>query len=41
LVLTHFGNGNSEELLKLATHIQKTVNDRFGVDLVIEPIIFE
>ena len=41
LVLTHFGNGNSEELLKLATHIQRTVKDRFGVDLVIEPIIFE
>ena len=41
LVLTHFGNGNSSELLKLATHIQRTVKDRFGVDLVIEPIIFD
>jgi UDP-N-acetylmuramate dehydrogenase len=40
LVLTHFGNGNSDELLKLATHIQRTVKDRFGVDLVIEPVIF-
>jgi UDP-N-acetylmuramate dehydrogenase len=40
LVLTHLGNGNSEELLKLATHIQRTVKDRFGVDLVIEPVIF-
>lgn len=39
LVLTHFGNGNSEELLKLATHIQRTVKDRFGVDLLIEPVI--
>ncbi len=41
LVLTHFGNGNSGELLGLATHIQRTVKDRFGVDLVIEPVILE
>lgn len=40
LVLTHFGNGNSEELLDLAARIQRTVKNRFGVDLVIEPVIF-
>ncbi len=40
LVLTHFGHGNSSELLDLAARIQRTVKDRFGVDLVIEPIIF-
>ncbi len=41
LVLTHFGNGNSGELLDLAARIQRTVKDRFGVDLVIEPVILE
>jgi UDP-N-acetylmuramate dehydrogenase len=41
LVLTHRGNGNSTELLMLAKTIQETVRERFGVDLVIEPVIYK
>ncbi len=40
LVLTNPGKGNAKELLALAEQIQETVRNRFGVDLVIEPIIF-
>jgi UDP-N-acetylmuramate dehydrogenase len=41
LVLINLGKGNARELLALAHQIQETIRDRFGVDLVIEPIIFE
>ena len=40
LVLINLGKGNARELLALAHQIQETIRDRFGVDLVIEPIIF-
>ncbi len=40
LVLTHRGGGNSGELLELAGQIQKKVKVTFGVELVIEPILF-
>jgi UDP-N-acetylmuramate dehydrogenase len=40
LVLTHFGHGNSDELIALAKQIQEKVKKHFGVDLVIEPVIF-
>lgn len=40
LVLTHRGNGSANELLALAKTIQGTVKDRFGVDLVIEPVVY-
>jgi UDP-N-acetylmuramate dehydrogenase len=41
LVLTHRGNGDSIELLMLAKTIQETVRERFGVDLVIEPVVYQ
>ena len=41
LVLTHRGNGNSTELLMLAKTIQETVRERYGIDLVIEPVIYK
>ena len=40
LVLTHRGGGNVVELLELAEQIQKRVKETFGVELVIEPILF-
>ncbi len=40
LVLTHRGGGNTSELLKLAEQIQRKVKETFGVELVIEPILF-
>jgi UDP-N-acetylmuramate dehydrogenase len=40
LVLTHRGGGNASELLKLAGKIQTKVKEAFGVELVIEPILF-
>lgn len=40
LVLTHRGGGNVGELLELAEQIQKRVKETFGVELVIEPILF-
>ena len=40
LVLTHDGEGDASELLRLANEIQEAVNKRFGVSLEIEPIIF-
>jgi UDP-N-acetylmuramate dehydrogenase len=40
LVLTHDGEGDASELLRLANQIQEAVNNRFGVSLEIEPIIF-
>lgn len=39
LVLVHFGNGNGQQLLKLAQEIQTSVRARFGVTLEIEPTI--
>jgi len=41
LVLTHRGNGNSTELLMLAKTIQETVRESYGIDLVIEPVIYK
>jgi UDP-N-acetylmuramate dehydrogenase len=41
LVLTHDGEGDATELLHLASEIQKAVNNRFGVLLEIEPIIYK
>jgi len=41
LVLTHRGNGDSIELLMLAKTIQETVRERYGIDLVIEPVIYK
>jgi UDP-N-acetylmuramate dehydrogenase len=41
LVLTHRGNGNSTELLILAKTIQETVRERYGIDLVIEPVVYK
>jgi UDP-N-acetylmuramate dehydrogenase len=40
LVLTHDGEGDASELLRLAAEIQEAVNKRFSVSLEIEPIIF-
>jgi UDP-N-acetylmuramate dehydrogenase len=40
LVLTHRGGGNVGELLELAGRIQKKVKETFGVELVVEPILF-
>lgn len=40
LVLTHRGGGNAGELLGLAEQIQTKVKEAFGVELVIEPILF-
>jgi len=40
LVLTHRGGGNASELLMLAGQIQKKVKEAFGVELVIEPMIY-
>jgi UDP-N-acetylmuramate dehydrogenase len=40
LVLTHRGGGNAGELLGLAGQIQRKVKETFGVELVIEPILF-
>jgi UDP-N-acetylmuramate dehydrogenase len=40
LVLTHRGNGSASELLALAKTIQEAVKERFGVDLVIEPVVY-
>ncbi|BEI32902.1 UDP-N-acetylmuramate dehydrogenase [Polynucleobacter sp. HIN5] len=40
LVLTHRGGGNAGELLGLAEQIQKRVKETFGVELVVEPILF-
>ncbi len=40
LVLTHRGGGNTSELLELAGQIQRKVKETFGVELVIEPILF-
>jgi len=41
LVLTHRGNGNSTELLILGKTIQETVRERYGIDLVIEPVVYK
>jgi UDP-N-acetylmuramate dehydrogenase len=41
LVLTHRGNGSASELLALAKTIQGAVKERFGVDLVIEPVVYK
>ena len=41
LVLTHRGNGSALELLALAKTIQGAVKERFGVDLVIEPVVYK
>jgi UDP-N-acetylmuramate dehydrogenase len=40
LVLTHRGGGNSGELLELAEQIQRKVKETFGVELIIEPILY-
>jgi UDP-N-acetylmuramate dehydrogenase len=40
LVLTHRGNGSASELLALAKTIQGAVKERYGVDLVIEPVVY-
>jgi UDP-N-acetylmuramate dehydrogenase len=40
LVLTHDGEGDASELLRLAAEIQEAVNKRFGVSLEIEPVIY-
>lgn len=37
LVLVHFGGGTGEELLKLASWIQSTIRENFGISLEIEP----
>jgi UDP-N-acetylmuramate dehydrogenase len=41
LVLTHRGNGSASELLALAKTIQGAVKERFGVNLVIEPVVYK
>jgi len=41
LVLTHRGNGSASELLALAKTIQGAVKERYGVDLVIEPVVYK
>ncbi len=40
LVLTHRGGGNAGELLELAEQIQRKVKETFGVELVVEPILY-
>ncbi len=39
LVLVNHGGGNATEILNLAKNIQKTVREKFGVELQIEPNI--
>jgi UDP-N-acetylmuramate dehydrogenase len=41
LVLVHQGGGDGKMLLRLARQIQDKVSDTFGVDLSIEPVVFD
>lgn len=38
LALVHHGGGTTEDLLRLAMHVHKTVLDRFGISLSPEPV---
>jgi UDP-N-acetylmuramate dehydrogenase len=39
LALVHHGGGTTADLLRLATHVHKTVLDRLGVSLAPEPVL--
>ena len=41
LVLVNHGGGTGEQLLQLAQDIQQKVQEKFKVQLTIEPVIFQ
>jgi UDP-N-acetylmuramate dehydrogenase len=39
LAITNTGQGTSEEVIKLASHIRQQVFDAYGIELIVEPVL--